>query len=188
MELAPLTPDRLADWLAFFDGPAFADNPDWATCYCRVHHFDGGGMDAWDAACANPGENRTAMVERIRAGQVDGLLAFRDGRPIGWVQFGPTSRFRMPNGRLEPAEEGVASIVCFVVAPGHRRTGVARALLRGTVAELVRRGFRAVDARPRSDAQECAAEEFMGPLPLFLSEGFEVAEAGPRRTRVRRTL
>jgi ribosomal protein S18 acetylase RimI-like enzyme len=188
VQIVPLTPDRLDDWLAFFDGPAFSDHPEWATCYCRIHHLDGGGDAAWEAACANPGENRTAMIGRIRAGQIDGLLAFRDGRPIGWVQFGPTARFRMPHGRLEPAEDGVASIVCFVVAPGHRRTGVARALLRGAVEELARRGFRAVDARPRSEQQESAAEEFMGPLPLFLAEGFEVAEPGPRRTRVRRAL
>ena len=33
--LSPATRD---DYLAFFDherGPAFADNPEWATCYCQ---------------------------------------------------------------------------------------------------------------------------------------------------------
>jgi len=31
---APLTGDRLADYLAFFDTRAFTDNPRWAGCYC----------------------------------------------------------------------------------------------------------------------------------------------------------
>ena len=29
-----LTPERLEDYLDFFDAPAFTDNPDWASCYC----------------------------------------------------------------------------------------------------------------------------------------------------------
>ena len=187
LSIDPLTPERLPEWLAFFDGTAFADNPDWGTCYCRVFLLGGGGREAWDRACATPGENRAAMCDRILAGQVDGLLARRDGQVAGWTQFGPSSRFHPPLGPLQPNDPGIASIVCFVVAPAHRRTGVARALLRAAVARLAEAGFSAVDARPRAAADD-VAEMFTGPLALYLSEGFVPQESANGRIRVRRSL
>ena len=34
-----LTPELLDDYLSFFDNDAFADNPGWGHCYCRLHYF-----------------------------------------------------------------------------------------------------------------------------------------------------
>ena len=187
-EVRALSPDLLDDWLTFFDGPAFADNPAWGTCYCRCFVFGGGGFAAWDAACERKGENRDAMIDRIRAGSVDGFLAYRDGAPVGWIHVGPTSRFHTPLAPLTPAEEGAASVVCFVVAAGHRRTGVARTLLRAALADLRERGFRTVDARPRAGGEHSDAEHFLGPLELYLSEGFSAVEETAGRTRVRCSL
>ncbi|MCA9491999.1 MAG: GNAT family N-acetyltransferase [Myxococcales bacterium] len=187
-EVRALTPALVDDWLAFFDGPAFADNPAWGTCYCRCFVFGGGGYEAWDAACERVGENREAMVERVRAGTIDGLLAYRDGAPVGWVHVGPTSRFHSPLAPLAPADEGAASIVCFVVAAGHRRTGVARTLLRAARDLLREQGFATVDARPREGGEHSDAEHFLGPLELYLSEGFSVVESSAGRARVRCSL
>lgn len=184
--LRPLVPALLDDWLGFFEGEAFADNPAWGGCYCRCFLFGGGGFDAWDRACET-GENRGVMVEKIRAGEVDGLLAYRGGRIVGWVHYGPTARFHTPLAPLAPVEEGVASIVCFVIAPAERRKGVARALLRGACAALTQANFHAVDARPRV-GEHPAAEHFLGPPDLYLSEGFVEVDRTPDRLRVRRTL
>jgi GNAT superfamily N-acetyltransferase len=187
LHIAPLTPARLPDWLAFFDHTAFADNPEWGTCYCRVFHIGGGGHEAWDRACSAPGENRAAMSAKILAGEVDGLLAYRDGAVAGWTQFGPTSRFHPPLGPLGPAEDGVASIVCFLVAPAHRRTGVSRALLRAAIERLTKLGFWAVDARPAVEP-DGVADMFTGPLGLYASEGFAPHETVRGRVRMRRVL
>ena len=184
LTLRALGPDTLHAWLAFMDGPAFADNRDWGTCYCRAYLFAEPGPDAWDRACATPGLNRSHMIERIGAGTVDGLLAFRDGEAVGWTHYGATSRFPT----LLPADDGVASIVCFVVAEKHRRSGVARGLLRGACDDLSLRGFGAVDARPGTLSGGPAMEQFRGPLALYLSEGFSVAEEGAKWVRVRRPL
>lgn len=186
LSLRPLVPALLDDWLAFFEGEAFADHPEWGGCYCRCFVFGGGGFDAWDRACA-AGENRAVMVERVRAGSIDGLLAYRGGRVVGWTHYGPSARFHSPRAPLSPADEGVASIVCFLVAAPHRRTGVARALLRGACAQLAAAGFHAVDARPRV-GEHSAADHFLGPPALYLSEGFEIVEPGQERMRLRRTL
>ena len=50
--VASLSPSRRADYLDFFDherGPAFADNPAWAGCYCHYFHaapaLDGASLD-----------------------------------------------------------------------------------------------------------------------------------------------
>lgn len=48
LSLRPLGPSLLEDWLAFFDGDAFADHPEWGSCYCRCFVFGGGGFEAWD--------------------------------------------------------------------------------------------------------------------------------------------
>jgi len=146
--LAPLRPALLDDWLAFFEGEAFADNPSWVPATAAVSSSRGR-LRAWDHACES-GANRSVMIEKIRAGEVDGLLAYRGTRVVGWIHYGPTARFHSPVAALSPSDDDVASIVCFVVAPSERRKGVARELLRGAVAALQRAGFRAVDARRES--------------------------------------
>lgn len=181
LTVAPLTPADRDAWLAFFDGPAFADNAEWGTCYCRCMVFGAQGGDAWDQACARKGENRAAMVDAIGKGDIDGLLARRDGEVVGWLHFGPASRFVSPMGPLHPGSAAdEAAIVCFVVAAPHRRTGVARALLSGAVDALRARGFRAVHARAAAHADEPAMEQFTGPLALFEAAGFTVAAHDPR--------
>ena len=50
IEYRHLTPQRGEDLLGFFDGPAFADNPHWATCYCYAYQFKGPRMRRGGAA------------------------------------------------------------------------------------------------------------------------------------------
>ena len=40
VEIRELTPELLADFLGFFEGEAFADNPGWASCYCQFLYVD----------------------------------------------------------------------------------------------------------------------------------------------------
>jgi ribosomal protein S18 acetylase RimI-like enzyme len=181
LEVRALVPSDLSDWLTFFDGAAFADNQEWSLCYCRAYLFRG---EDWDAAC-KAGENRAPMCEAIAAGQVDGMLAWMDGRVVGWLHMGPKSRFPP----LATEEEGVAAIVCLIVAADVRRRGVARALLRGALDTLQQRGCRSVEAWPRQEEVDAPAMElFHGPRALYLAEGF--VPVGQRRhlTVMRRTF
>lgn len=203
LTLRPLSPALLPDWLAFFEGPAFADNPEWSRCYCRCFVFDpppGGqredGIDAWDAACA-ANANRAPMADQIRAGEVDGLLAFRGEAVVGWLHFGPAPRFRTAwgttFGRKEDDDprvggEDQAALVCFLVSAAHRGAGVGRAMLRAALQELARRGFRSVLAMGARPSDEGAGDLFTGPLALYEQEGFAVVRAGQRRPLVWRAL
>ena len=78
IDVQPLNPERAVDFLAFFDhhgGPAFADNPEWATCYCQFYHTP----KALDWAARGGDDNRTAMAGRIAAAEMEGFLAYARG-------------------------------------------------------------------------------------------------------------
>jgi GNAT superfamily N-acetyltransferase len=135
LELVPLTPARVDDYLAFFDR-AFADNPAWSGCY-RGLYDDPRADDAWSADPSAAPAHRAARAARIRSGRAHGLLAFDAGRVVGWRNAGP---------RASP----VGSLMCFVIAPERRRQGVATALLGGAEALFRGLGLSIAEAYPRA--------------------------------------
>jgi GNAT superfamily N-acetyltransferase len=190
-----LSPTRRDDFLRFFDherGPAFADNPEWAKCYC--HYYEVPKAIAWGSLDATA--NRTAMTARIDAGEMEGFLAYADGEVVGWANAQPYHKLPHACARLAvappdldvPAHEA-AAVVCFVVAPQWRHRGVARALLAGALASFAERGIRVVDAFPwKSGASTKATDHYHGPLPLFLAAGFAAIRDDAEVTVVRKRL
>jgi hypothetical protein len=83
IEIRNLTPGLLPDLLAYFEGDAFADNPKWRSCYCQVPLVDHAKV-VWAERTAE--QNRAAACERIGARRMQGLLAYRAGKPVGWCQ------------------------------------------------------------------------------------------------------
>jgi GNAT superfamily N-acetyltransferase len=188
-----LRPSRRDDFLAFFDherGPAFADNREWARCYC--HFFEvPKAMPEFTAE-----QNRTAMSARIDAGEMEGFLAYAGDDVVGWLNAQP--RHKLPHcwGRLGIAPPPIdvppseaAAIVCFVIAPAWRRRGVARALLEGALSSFRARGVRIVDAFPfRSEPSELPADHYHGPAGIFRAAGFEVLSEAQDLTVMRKRL
>ena len=188
-----LTPARGDDFLRFFDhehGPAFADNPDWAKCYCHFYHVP----KAIDWKSLDGNANRTAMAARIGVAEMDGFLAYSNDEVVGWLNAQP--RTKLPHcfarmGIREPRQEAAAAsaavIVCFVIAPEWRRRGVAQALLAGALASFEARGIRTVDAFPfKSEDSSKATDHYHGPMPLFQAAGFEVLVEHPDLTVMRK--
>lgn len=194
--IEPLAPSRCAEYLAFFDherGPAFADNPRWATCYCHYHEV----APAIDWATLDGPANRAAMRARIETGEMEGYLAFDGDSACGWLNAQPRNKLPHAFARMGVAapatgvpDANAAVIVCFVVAATHRRRGVARALLRYAVADLGARGVALLDAFPfaHGDEPEGDAPHYHGPLSLYESEGFERIGSDGKRAVVRRRL
>jgi len=179
--VTPLRPEQAGDFLRFFDherGIAFADNPQWAKCYC--HYYQVPKSIRW-ASLSAP-QNRTAMRARIAVGEMEGFLAYDGGEVVGWVNAQPRhklphcfARLGTPPTPLPCAPFEAAAIVCFVIAPTHRRRGIARALLRGALESFAPRGFKLVDAVPfKAGDSELAADHYHGPLPIFFDAGFGV--------------
>ena len=102
----PLTHDRLADFLAFFDGDAFSDNPEWSSCYCQCYYEDPTTVE-WGARTA--AQNRACASARIADGLMSGHLAYRQERVVGWCSAAPRPLLHALDAevirmRLKPAQ------------------------------------------------------------------------------------
>ena len=195
IDVERLAPARRDDFLRFFDhqrGAAFADNPEWATCYCHYYHVP----KAIEWSSLDGAANRKAMTARIDVAEMEGFLAYAGGEVVGWLNAQPWHKLPHACARLgvAPLELDVpahcaAAIVCFVVSPPWRRRGVAAALLDGALASFAARGIRVVDAFPWKAGDSAApTDHYHGPLSLFLAAGFAAVREEKDLTIVRKRL
>jgi GNAT superfamily N-acetyltransferase len=167
--IEPLTPERWDDLAALFSE---GGDPKWCWCqYFRVRGLD------WSNSTA--GSNRERLRDLTTAGPPPGLIAYRDGRAVGWVSLAPRPSFdRLTYAKLlAPVDDlPVWSIVCFVVSRIARRAGVAKALLDGAIAFARAAGADRLEAYPVNTGGDRvpAANVYQGTLSMFESEGFEV--------------
>jgi GNAT superfamily N-acetyltransferase len=170
VEIHPLSPTRLADFMAFFEGEAFGDNHKWSFCYCQCFYEDHSKVH-WASRTA--AENRECASQRITHGRMQGLLAYHEGRVVGWCNAAPRELLHALNAEPIANPQQVGTIVCFLVAPSARGRGVATALLNAACQYLSAQGLRSVEANPRPSAKG-AAENHFGPLGMYLAAGFTV--------------
>ena len=170
IEVRPLTPERLPDFLSFFDGDAFSDNPQWSSCYCQCYYEDHSCV-VWKDRTAS--ENRALASARAVNGQMQGYLAYAGGRVAGWCNAAPRHLLRALDEEPTPDAELVGAIVCFLVAPHFRGRGVSSSLLAAACEGLKSQGLRIAEANPRPNATS-AAENHFGPLAMYLAAGFEI--------------
>lgn len=179
----PVTEDRVGDWLRFFDGDAFCDNPDWASCYCLEPH-----VPATPELPERPWrDSRAAVAERLRGGTTFGYLAYVDGRPAGWVNASLRSDYGLyrlvdPNG---PEPRSVIGVSCFVIAPPFRKHGIASALLDRVIADASARGASWIEGYPHNTPDDSDAGRFRGPRSIYDARGFEPIEVRERDTVMR---
>jgi GNAT superfamily N-acetyltransferase len=182
-----LSPGLLEDWLAFFDREAFVDNPDWAGCYCQFYHANHAKKD-WDERTGE--ENRSASISLIQRGRLRGHLAYLAGKVIGWCQACPRAWVPNLEGnsdlRIDDSER-VGSILCFLVAPAYRKSGVGRRLLGAACEGLAGAGLEIAEAYPRR-AGESDASNYHGPLSMYLGAGFRPYRTFDNFLVVRRAL
>lgn len=187
VEIRDVTPDRLGDYQAFFDRDAFRDYPAWQFCYCMETHFGG----TPDEQIARTGaDNRRDMSQMIADGQVTALLAYAEGKPVAWCNYGPTPRLAgiMQKLKLDPAEQaGVGSIACFVIAAPYRGHGLATRLLDAACERLAARGLKWAEAYPARSG-DSPQHNFRGPLAMYLAAGFEPYRELERQVVVRKRL
>jgi ribosomal protein S18 acetylase RimI-like enzyme len=196
VRVAPLAPALRTDFLAFFDherGPAFADNPAWAKCYC--HYYEVPPAIVWESL--DGPANRAAMSARIDSGEMEGFLAYVGDEVVGWCNAQPYPKLRhactrlaIPAPPLPVAPHDAAAIVCFVIAPAWRRHRVATALLAGALANFAARGLALVDAFPWNTGPDdvAPADHYHGPLSVFVAAGFAPLVTHAKVTVVRKLL
>jgi GNAT superfamily N-acetyltransferase len=126
IQVRQLSAELLPDFLTFFDGTAFSDNPKWSSCYCQCYYEDHS-VVKWSERTAS--QNRGLACERINGRSMQGYLAYSDGAPVGWCNAAPRHLLRALDDEPIPDAGDVGMIICFLVEPSHRGRGVARALL-----------------------------------------------------------
>ena len=174
LTIKKLSKELLDDYLHFFDDIAFCDNPSWSKCYCSFFYYED------DEVLDNitKEETRACVVRRINSGKHNGFMAFIDGEPVGWINAGRKENYDrvMANKDIDYTKgKKVGAIVCFVVDRHHRGKGIATALLRQACIDFQNNGYDLVEAYPRK-SPENEAENYHGPLNMYLNNGFEVTK------------
>lgn len=175
----PATPQRWADVCELAGGNGF-----YSGCWCAWWLTTSLEFDA-----LGPSGRRAVLERLVSAGDPPpGLLAYRDGEPVGWVAVGPRERFgrlqRSP--KLKPVDDTpeVWAITCFAVRRDQRRNGVSRVLLDAAFEFAARHGATHVEGVPidtEASGHKGAAALYTGVLSMFESAGFvEIARRGGR--------
>lgn len=180
----PLTAERWPDLEALF-GPQGA----YGGCWCmwwriKRKELERNGTEG----------NRRALRAIVERGEVAGLLAYRDGEPVGWCSVAPREAYptldRSPVlKRLD--DTPVWSIVCFYVAPEHRGEGLVGALLEAAVDYARMQGAKVLEAYPTEPRgrQLPPVSSYMGLPELFARAGFvEWARPSQAKVVMRRSL
>ena len=182
----PVSPERVEDWLRFFDHDGFAGNPDWASCYCLEPHVPAPPElpeRAWR-------DVRASVAGRLRCGSTYGYLAYVDARVVGWVNASLRSEYGLYQlvGADGPAPRSVIGVSCFLIAPPFRRHGVASILLDHVIVDAAARGAAWIEGYPHDTPQPNDAGHFRGTRAMYEARGFQAVEAQKNYTVMRRTV
>jgi GNAT superfamily N-acetyltransferase len=189
--IVPVTADRWADLVDLFErrGPRGAW-PRTSACYCMFWRLQSSDYEAAfrrrSLEGRSGGPNKAAMKRRLARGDVPGLLAYRDGRPVGWASVSPRSELvrleHSPQLRTDDADddEGTWSIGCFYVERASWRTGVGTALLAAAIDRAVAHGATRVEGYP---VQAPSVDPYTGYDTMFARAGFRLIRPGRGRGR-----
>ena len=176
--LESLTPDRLEDFLGFFE-TAIPESEWGHRCYCAAFCAED---NSGEFGMEKPEVRKAAAVRYIREGSLRGYLAYEGGRVIGWCGANDRNACRKCFGvrwivgaELPETDERGLSVFCFEIAPDMRGRGVASLLLERVISDARKEGYAFVEAYPAKKA-EGEQENYAGPAALYGKAGFEKSE------------
>jgi GNAT superfamily N-acetyltransferase len=176
----PVTPERLPDLAQFSE-----QHGKFRYCSCMRWRMRSTEFQR------STKEGRVAALEGlVRQGAPIGILAYKDGKPVGWSSispresYGALERYRaLP--RLDDAPRW--SVVCFFVDRYVRRQGVTLALLKAGVDYARSQGAKIIEGYPVEPGPRLYA--YMGSPSTFRRAGFrDVTPAGQARPVMRYTV
>ena len=184
LRFLPATPARWKDVEALF-----GERGACAGCWCMWWR-----LTRTEFETNKGSRNKAAMKRLVESGSVPGILAYRDGKPVGWCSIGPREGYSALERsrvlkRIDDAP--VWSIVCFFVCKGERRHGLTKELIRAAVKYAGSRGASIVEGYPISPKGSSYPDvyAYTGLASAFEDAGFFVAaRPSPRRAIYRLAL
>jgi GNAT superfamily N-acetyltransferase len=138
-------------------------------------------------------ENKADLKALVEGGEEPGLIAYVDGEPAGWISLDRRERYaRLEHSRVfkRVDDRPVWSVVCFVIAKSHRRTGLSGKLLAAAVNYAKDRGAETLEAYPVEPGEDLTGDHgYQGIRSVFDRAGFnEVKRASNGRPIMRLEL
>jgi len=193
IEIRKLTPDLAEAYVHFFDITPHDVNIDERKCYCVTWRSDDSYVGDGDHWYSTRAERRDRAIQFVRAGSLQGYLAYHDDAIVGWCNANADCqgcvdylRTYWPIGEYR-GDIKIKSIFCFVIAPKMHRKGVATQLLERVCKDAADDGFDFVEAYVNKDFNY-ADHDFRGPLAMYEKCGFSIYAEQEDRIVVRKAL
>lgn len=185
VSFTPLTPERWDDLVDLF-GPERGAS---SGCWCMWWRLSSGEFSSLERA-----QRRDAFRAIVEQGPPPGILAYDDGKAIGWCAVGPRETLpKLARSRVSRAAgdaPGVWFVSCFYVRSGCRGDGLMAPLLAAAVRFAGEQGAQVIEACPIEPKRKLQwGEGFVGVHQVFEGAGFEeVARRSPTRPLMRLVL
>lgn len=189
LEFHPLTPDRWKDLENLF-----GERGACGGCWCMWWRLP---RSQFERQKGN--KNKLALKKIVSSGEVPGILAYAQGKPIAWCSVGPKETYPtlersrilkrivekpVPGGNDKP----IWSVVCLFVAKPERNKGVSVKMLKASVDHAKKNGAKIVEGYPKEPRKGRWPDAFVwtGHVSAFKKAGFvEVHRPSPTRPIMR---
>jgi GNAT superfamily N-acetyltransferase len=136
-------------------------------------------------------KNKVALKKIVESGEVPGILAYLEGKPIAWCSVGPRERFpALERSRVLKRidDRPVWSMVCLFIAKEFRHKGISVEMLKAVVDFAKKNGAKIVEGYPVEPKKGKWPDAFAwtGVASAFKKAGFkEVHRGSPSRPIMR---
>ncbi|HOG78560.1 MAG TPA: GNAT family N-acetyltransferase [Anaerolineaceae bacterium] len=165
-----------------------------SSCWCMFWR-----LRRTDFSKLTDDEKKAALKAHTADRLAPGVLAYVDGKVIGWCSVGPRENFvALENSRIlkRVDDTPVWSIVCFFVDTPFRKKGVMAELLRGAVRYAEQNGAQVIESYPlEMQSDKLAGQKlhgfsgYMGIASVFRAAGFvKVSDASETQVIMRYTV
>jgi hypothetical protein len=142
----------------------------WGGCWCTAFHLKRSEEKQWS------GKHKALKEKLVRADRSHAALVYDGADVVGWCQFGPPIELpgRMSGyGKLDVTPPDWR-ITCFFVDRDHRKEGVSKAALKGTLSIIAMKGGGTVNGYPIDTRGKPYSSSFLwgGTHSMFTEFGF----------------
>lgn len=141
-----------------------------------------------------PDGNKKMMKQLVNNGMPQGLIAFMNKKPAGWIALAPREDYtKIENSRVFKRidDKPVWSISCFFIKKEYRHKGLSRQLIKGAVDFAKRKKIKILEAYPAIPYSQKVPHPFLwvGVLSSFLKNDFTIVKQSSKsRAMVRLEL